>query len=53
MAEARGSDVRNPDEPEEDSSRGHRRIRVVVQLECATNVQVEKDSSLPLGMTTN
>jgi hypothetical protein len=27
--------------------------QVVVQLECAANLQVEKDSSLPLGMTTN
>jgi hypothetical protein len=26
---------------------------VVVQLECATNLQVEKDSSLPVGMTAN
>ena len=29
-----------------------REFMVVVQLECATNLQVEKDSSLPLGMTT-
>jgi hypothetical protein len=26
---------------------------VVVQLDCAPNLQVEKDSSLPLGMTAN
>ena len=27
--------------------------RIVVQLEHSTNLQVEKDSLLPLGMTTN